>query len=72
MPIWKEVDWSEGLAITGALLKLAQIVGESYGLPQDAKNFLSGASVFLLFASVFVWLRTSRKRLERIEVIAER
>jgi hypothetical protein len=72
MPIGKDVDWSEGLAITGAVLKLAQIVGESYGLPQDAKNLLSGASVFLLFASVFVWLRTSRKRLEKIEGISEK
>jgi hypothetical protein len=65
------VDWSEALAIAGGLLKLAQIVGESYGLSPEVKNFLSGASVFLLFASVFVWLRTSRKRLEKVESIAE-
>jgi len=71
MKIWKDVDWSESIALIGGLLKLAQLIILDSTKPTDPKTFFSDATIFLLVASVFVWLRTSRKRLEKVDQIAK-
>ena len=71
----KKADLSEGLATLSLFIKIGQYIAESAGYKAQyaaAFDFASFASMFLFGVSLVLWLRSSRKELEKVQGIADR
>ena len=75
MPKSKLVSFGEGAALLGLVIKVVQTIGEQVGLKERFPAFFNSASSvsLLLFGlSLVMWLNSSRKGLEKVEVLAQR
>ena len=75
MPKSQKFNLSEASVILGLVIKVVQTIGEQLGLKNQFPVFFNNASALsmLLFGlSLVLWLNTSRKGLEKVELLAQR
>ena len=75
MPKSKYVSLSEASVLLGLVIKVVQTVGEQVGLKDHFPAFFNNASsisLVLFGLSLVLWLNSSRKGLEKVELLAQR